>query len=555
MGVAEGAGPRGLARWGPLIAILVAVLMFSLDQTMMNVAVGAIAQELNTQVGAVQAAISLYTLFMAAFILMGARLGDLHGAKRVFILGAGLFGVGTAIAALAPSIGILIFGWSFLEGIGAALFYPLSFVFVYRQYSGTRRVFAFALVTVTQAVGAAIGPVVGGALTTFASWRWGFGMEVFFVAAIIPFASRYLRETAKDETSTMDWVGVVLSFLMLFTLILGVLLAPAYGWWDARRDFFVGGAQFNPLGLSPVPWFLLIGFTFVAAFVQWELLRKRRGQTPLLDLSIFRRIPYVLSTALDSLRSLFLAGLMFIIPAFLLMAAGFSAFESGLTLLSLTVAATLTSLTTSRLGKRIAPKYIILIGLVIMAIGTLLFWDVTSVTVTLLDMVFPGMVWGVGAGLYYTQIINLQLSYVAPEERNQASGLRTMGTQAASSLGTALIGAILLLGVYAGVVDGVLQETGISVTPEERERLIVNLEDTLAGMRPEEIDDIIAQLPPDEQAAIRRIVEDALVTSQSNAMLATFALIILAILLTTFIPSTKLEDKPMASYAEPPGNG
>lgn len=542
---------RGFRRWAPLLVVSLATFMFALDMTLMNVAVSAISRDLNTEVGAVQAAIALYPLVMAALILTGAKLGDIRGARWTFILGVGIFGVGTFIAALSPHIGVLLLGWSFLEGIGAALFYPLAFVFVFLHYSGTRRIFGFGVVTALTAIGAALGPVVGGALTTFASWRWGFGMEVFIVAAIIPLASRYLMESEKDTEATLDWVGAFLFAFALLTMVTGVLLGPRFGWWGARRPFFLGDVPFNPVGLSPTPLLIIGGLALLAAFVHWQRRRERRNQTPLLQLRILRHRPYLLATAADALRALFFAGITFLVPLFLLVAVGFTAFQSGLALLPLTAASLVASLTTARLANRVAPKYIVIAGLVLMVIGAFWFLVVTNTSMTLVTVVGPGILFGLGIGLYYTQIINLQLSYVEDAERNQASGFRTMGTQVAASFGTALIGAILLSGFYAHFVDAALMELGVSVSPDERERLIVELEDAVAGLRPEEINEILAGLPPDQRARITELVGQAATTAMQTAWLAVAALIILALLLTTFLPPNRLEDKPMSSFAEP----
>ena len=531
--------PKGLRFWGPLIALSIATFIVVLDTTMMTVAVPQIATDLNTTVGGVQSGIALYAMVMASLMLTAGKLADLKGHKRLFIIGLAIFGVGTAVAAVAPNLGVLIFGWSFLEGIAAAFILPLTFTMTFAHYRGTQRAVAFGILGGLQAVGAAVGPILGGLLTTFSTWRLGFGLELIGVVAIIPLL-RYLRETEPDRTGTLDWVGSVLSVLMTLSIVIGVLLAPTFGLVFPRRPFLVAGVQINPLGLSPSIWLIFFGLVLVALFFHWQTRRERKNKTPLFTAGLLNNRGFVRSVATNAIFMIAMMGFIFTIPVFLQSLRGFSAFETGLGLLPFSLAAMIVAFGTARLSARVHPKYLILSGLGLAAIGVLLTYSVISATLSLADLILPGLVFGVGTGLLLGPVVNLILSYVRPRQRNEAASARNANTQLGTSLGTAIIGSFLLLGFFVALVDGVAEEVGIDLTPQERQQLAIDLEDALSKLSNEEIQEIIGQLPPDDQALVLQLFETAGVNAMRAAMLATLAFIVLAFGVGLLIPGGKL---------------
>lgn len=538
-----------LATWATLMVVCMAMFIVVLDTTLMNVAISDVAADLDTSVGSVQGAIALYALVMAAMMLTGGKLGDLYGAKRVFIIGVLIFGVGTSIAAVSVNIQMLIGGWSIVEGLGSALLLPLAFTLVFANYRGSRRVLAFAVLGGVQAAGAAVGPIVGGALTTWVSWRLGFGMELAIVLLMIPLF-RWVADSKPVEGETLDWVGSVLTAATMLPIVIGVILSGQYGWWEARRPFEIAGVEVEPFGLSITPILIGIGLAFGAAFVHWELRRERRGETPLLRMRIFRNVTFLTGAGTNAIQTMVFAGFLFVVPVFLQSVRDFNALESGLALLPFSVATFLFSVTAPRLGRRLSPKLLIQGGLVISAVGAILLWNATSATVETVDLIIPGVVFGAGAGLFLSQIVDQTLGAVDPTQRNEASGTRNTLTQLGQSLGTAVIGSILVVGVFTNVVDGLATETGTTLSPEERTELSVELEDSFNSLTPPQRQESIAALPPDDQALVDEVLTDSVVEAQRTAMLAIAGFILLALLLASFLPGRR--DPPESAGEEMP---
>ena len=508
-----------------------------LDSTMMNVAVGAIAKDLNTSVSAVQAAISIYSLVMASLMLTGGKLGDMQGAKRMFVIGCGIYGVGTLLAAVSWNIGILILGWSIIEGIAAALILPLAMTLIFFNYTGAMRAAAFGILGGVQASASAVGPILGGFLTSFFSWRWGFGLQVLIVIVIFFFV-RYIRESDRKAIN-LDWIGTVLSSLGLMLVVLGFLMAGRYGFWLARRPFTIGDTQINPLGLSPTPLLIALGVAVLLGFAHWQRHLEKTGRTPLLRLSLLANSRFMSGAVTDTFRQVGLTGLLFIIPVFTQQLLGFSAIRTGMAILPFSVGVFVLSMTTANLAERIAPKWLINAGVVVYGAGVIWMWAVTSADMTIWTMVLPMLVMGIGIGLFVAQIVNLTISQVSDEERNEGAGTHNTFRELGGSLGTAVIGSILLVGVFAGFVNGALKAENISATPEQRDRLAVVLEDEVNALSAEDGEKLISQFSPEEQQQLEAIISDAYVDAQKNALLAIAGVMLIALAVGTFLPGRR----------------
>jgi MFS family permease len=531
-----------LQQWAPLIAVSLAMFIV-VDSTMMNVAISAIVRDLKTNVTAVQGAISIYSLVMASLMLAGGKLGAIRGVKRMFTGGLIIYGVGTLLAAISWNVGILMLGWSILEGIAAALLLPLAFTLIVANYEDRKqRAFAFAVLGGVQASAAAVGPILGGVLTTFASWRWGFGGQVLVVLVTFFFLP-YLDElVTAEEGATLDWGGTLLSILSLGSIVTGFLLAGQYGWWTARRPFVIGGVQFNPAGLSPTPLLVALGVTLVVVFIHWQFRREHRGEMPLLHPRIFSNGRFLSGVSTYTVRSVFLAGFLFVVPIFLQSALEFNAFESGLAILPFSLATFVVSLGSSSLSNRIAPKRLIQFGLVTIGLGLVLLYSVTSLTMTITTMIVPMSIIGIGVGLMIAQLVNLTLSTVEPDDTPEASGVTNAFDSLGNALGTAVIGSALFAFFYGGVVDGVLRAGQVRVTPSERESLVVLLEDASKVVTPREQEAFIASLPPDVQAGLSELFNVTMINAQQETLLLIMLFVLVTLLLSSFLPKHHLRE-------------
>jgi EmrB/QacA subfamily drug resistance transporter len=526
----------GLAFWAPLIAASLALFIVVVDSTMMNVAVPTIVKDLNTNVTAVQGVIALYSLVMASLMLVGSKLGAINGVKRIFIIGVLIYGVGTLVAAVSWNITILALGWSLLEGVGAAMVLPLAYALLVTNYDPKEQAIGFGVLGGVSASAAAVGPILGGVLTTFASWRWGFAMEVVIAIAILPFARYIVEKKTAGEGTTLDWTGSLLSIAGLFSLVLGLILAGRYGWWNATRPFTVGDIQFNPFGLSPTPVLVGIGLAFLVAFVHWQMRREKQNQTPLVSMRVLSNGRFLTGVSTNIFQSMVITGLLFILPLYLQSAVGYSAFQSGLAILPFSIATFAVSLGTASWSERFPAKRLIQLGIFLMFLGIMLLYSVISLNITIVEMIIPLGVFGIGMGLLMAHLVNLILSSVYAKDSPEASGVNNAMDQLGNSLGTAVVGSLLMAFFLGNVVDTVLKETRVQVTPQERTQIITHLEDTRETITEEEFQAFLNQLPTNVQQTINELQDYSIITAMEDTLLVISALLFVMFLLATFIP-------------------
>lgn len=530
-----------MSRWGALVALCLTMFIVVLDSTMMNVAVPQITEDLNTTVSAVQAVIASYSMIMASLMLAGAKLGTIYGPRLVFRVALLIYGVGTLLAAVSWNIEILFLGWSVIEGIAAAALIPLSTALVVFNYSGTDRALGFGILGGFQATAAAIGPIFGGFLTTTITWRAGFAFEVVIVVVVLA-VFRYLKGPEGDRTQSHDLIGTVLSVLGLGSIVAGALLAGRHGWWTARRPLRIGATDIAPLGLSVTAWLILIGIGFLVAFAHWQLHRERTGRTPLVHMRLFANGTFVAGFTTDALQSVTLAGLLFVMPLFLIQVLGFNALGAGIALLPASIAVLVVSMTTPGLGSRIMPKSLVLAGTVLMGAG--LFWmiEVIAPDMSAWSLTLPLLLFGSGTGLLLAQVPNLTLSSVEEGLSEEASGVQNAAKETGSSLGVAVIGSVLMVATLTGVVQGVLEQQRTTVSDQERDELVIALEDTLDETTEDEQRRLIEEADRLTGGRIETIVTDARIEGLKQSLQAIGGFVVLAFLAATFLPSAKLED-------------
>ncbi|POG56229.1 MFS transporter [Haloferax marisrubri] len=527
---------RGLAYWGPAVAVSLAMFIGVIDSTLMNVAIPSIVADLDTTVTVVQGAISFYAMVMAALILPGGKLSSMYGVRRLMTATLLVYGVGTTLAALSWNVAVLYVGWSVIEGAAAAVLLPLTFTVLLVSYEGADRAKALGILAGVNAAGAAFGPLLGGAVTTFASWRWGFGIEVLIVLVALAF-TRYLPEESLSETPTkLDVGGTLLSVVGTTALVAGVLLAGRYGWISARRPFVVGDVQLDLFGASPTIWLVGFGAVVFAGFVQYERRVEREGGSPLVPVRLLSNGPFTAGVATNAARSLVLAGFIFVVPVFLQSGAGYTAFETGVAMLPFSVATFVASIFTTGWRRFVAPKLLIQGGTVLMGLGVLALVSQTALDATVAQLAVPMALVGLGLGLVMAQLIDMTLSAVEQRDSAAASGLLNATMMLGYSFGTAIVGTYLLRRFYGGVVDGVLTAVDAGVSASERGALVVALENAAETATKETQQTVLGGLAPAQRELLADVFDAAIVQAQRETLLLLALLVLLVLLASTLLP-------------------
>jgi MFS family permease len=447
------------------VAIVVSMAMFilALDTTMMNVAITALTQDMNTEIQNIQFAIAFYALVMGSFMLLGAKLASMFGTKRIFIIGVILYGIGTLTAALSVNVVMLTLGWSVIEGIGAALMVPSMVTFLMAGYQGKERMVAFAIFSAVTVGAAAVGPLVGGAFTTYASWRWAFGMEFFIVVAVLIF-SRVLVGQRSPERPKLDLVGVLLSALGFGSIVFGIINTVTYGWWEAKTPLVIGGLEIAPFGLSIAAVLVISGGIFLLVFLLWERRQERKGNEPLIPMSLIKNRPYMAGGMVALVLQLGIGAILFSIPFFLQSALFKTAIETGVAVMPVTFAMLVMMILTPRFAARVPVKYLAMGGIVACAVGAIVLARSFSIHMAVTALI-PGFVlFGLGLGLALGQLQNLSLSTAKPGETEVGAGLFNTFRNLGTSLGTAIVGTLMITFFLSGLILGI---DGSSILPQE----------------------------------------------------------------------------------------
>jgi MFS family permease len=428
-----------------------------LDQAVMNVSISQLVDEFDTTVTTIQGVITLYSLVMAMFMLAGGKIGDIIGRRRAFIVGLVVYGIGSGLTAVAPSVLVLTLGWSVLEGLGAALVLPALAALIAGNFEGRERVAAYAVIGGVAGAGIAIGPILGGWATTELSWRVIFAGEVVLVLIILAL-TRYLHDAGREGAKpTLDVVGSVLSAAGLGAIVLGVLQAGSWGFIEPTD-----ASPITPLGFSLSIWIVGFGVALLYAFVRWQRHREAAGQDPLVHLDLLSVAP--LRAGLTSLltQNLILMGVFFVVPLYLQLVIGLDALETGIRMLPVSVAMFLTAAAGARLSTRYAVRTIVRAGLLVSAVAALvMIAGIDPQLEGLAFLVSMGLL-GIGMGLLASQLGNVVQSSVDASGRSEAGGLQYTSQQLGSSLGVALIGAIVIAGLASAFLANVEEDPRIA---------------------------------------------------------------------------------------------
>jgi EmrB/QacA subfamily drug resistance transporter len=530
-----------------LAVLAAAQFLMVLDAAVMNVSISQLVADFDTDVTTIQGVITLYSLVMASLMLAGGKLGDIWGRRRAFQIGIVVYGCGSLLTALSWNVLALTVGWSVLEGIGAALVMPALVALAAASYQGADRAAAYGVLGGMAGVGIAVGPILGGWVTSTYTWRLVFAGEVVVALAIL-LGVRFLARPGREESQALDWFGAMLSAAGLGLFVFAVLKASSWGW------LFPRDAPAEPFGFSLTPFVAGAGIALLAAFAAWERRRELHGHARLVDLGLLKKP--MLRSGLATLLTQFtvLMGVFFSIPLYLQIVQGYDALETGIRMLPVSVALFLTSLVGARLARRWPARPIVRVGFAVMLVAIIVLLSTIDPQINDATFAFAMAMLGIGMGLVASQLGNVVQSAVGARERGEAGGLQNTAQQLGASLGTALIGAIVISLLITAFQTKVEEDPRIAEPVKGQVGLA--LEGDVSFVESDQVKDAAARAGVEEATAARLVesYEDAQLVALKTGLLAAGFIVVAGLFATGGLPTRRFSELADADAAASPAS-
>jgi EmrB/QacA subfamily drug resistance transporter len=470
------------------LAILLAMAMFVLvvDTSLMNVSIAAVVHDLDTTVSGVQSAIALEALVSAAFILIGSKVGDLIGRKRAYVLGLLGYAVGALAMVLAQSLTAIIVFWAIVGGLGASLLLPAMQSLIHGNFEGVAQKKAYALVGAAAAIAAAVGPLLGGFITTYLSWRIAFLLEDLVIVVVLS-GIKLVHDVPYTGSRRVDTIGALLSVVGMGGIVLGILV------WQE------GGESVAAL--------IAIGAIAMVALVYWLVRSKRRGKPTLIDPALFKSKIFRLGISDQMLQQIALGGMMIALPIFLQMVLEYNAMQAGLSLAPLSLSMFGVALLAGKKAGKRRPSGVIRSGFALLTTGLVILIPIVPRADSGWYLVFPLMLAGSGLGLLVSQLNNYTLAPISEERVSEAAGVNSAAGSFGLSFGLAFAGAIMLATLSFTFTK--LAEDSKVLAPAEQEQVAQALNDDAEVLTNTQLDALLVGQPEAVQDEIIRINTDA----------------------------------------------
>ena len=463
-------------RWFGLVFISLGVSLIIVDSTIVNVAIPSIVDDLGVTSTQVQWIQEAYTLVFASLLLLFGSLADRFGRRRMLLIGVVIFALASVLASFSPDGRMLILA-RLVQGVGGAMVLPTTLSLINATFRGRERGIAFAVWGSTIGGMAAVGPLLGGWLTTDFSWRWAFGINVPLGAIIFAGVLLTIAESKEKERRGLDLVGSVLSVVLFGALVFGLIEGRTYGWWTLEKPFTLGSFTWS-WDLSPIPVAFAISTLALVAFIAWGLYRRRHGRAALLEFSLFRIGSFRNGNIAALVVALGEFGIILSLPLWLQFVVGFDALQTGLVLLSLAVGSFVASGFAGASSGRLQPVMIVRVGILAEIIGIAWAGFVIGPDATWGWLIPALFVYGFGVGLATAQLTGVVLKDVPVDLSGQGSGTQSTSRQVGSALGVAILGTVLFT-TTGGVLASSLDDAG--VPSAERDQIVNAVVDSAGG--------------------------------------------------------------------------
>lgn len=504
--------PTGRKRWFSLAILALGLSMVVLDGTIVGVALPRIIDALHLNLTDAQWVNSLYAMVFAALLLTFGRLGDRFGRRGLFLVGVVIFVAGSMTAGLASGAGSLIASRA-LQGVGGAMILPATLSSVNATFRGRDRAIAFGVWGAVMAGMAAVGPLLGGWLTTSFDWPWIFYVNVPLGILVLVGTLLWVPETKADITTRgYDVDGLLTSGIGMALIVFGIIEGTRLGWWRPLGDFSALGFTWSKdAAISIVPVALAVGLAFLGLFILWERHRARVQRDAILDLTLFSVPTFTWGNLTALTVAIAEFAIVFVLPLHLVNVLGLSILEAGWVLAAMAAGALVSGMSARRLAERFDAAGVVLIGLALELVGVLLTAFVLPHDSTGWIMAVTLVAYGVGLGLASAQLTSTVLGDIPVDRSGSASATQSTVRQVGAAIGSAIAGSALAIGLSRILPDRLSAISGLPAGMADQ--LAANTSSSaggiLPGMRAQGVHGQLGKLGPQVTDALSNGFADA----------------------------------------------
>jgi MFS family permease len=520
-------------------AISLTLFMVAYSVSVMPAIMPAIVSDFDSSVGYIQSILVLFSLITASFAPTTENLCRFYGRTPIFFMGLILYGVGIGLTALSSSMGVLAVSFSLVTGLAATPLISTPWAIADLAYDGKAEEQANVGLILASALGSLSGGLLGGYLASQLGWRWAF-VPCLAVLLLILLLQQSLPKLILRHEQPIDWVGGLLSFLGLGSILMGFSLAGEFGWWEPRRVFMIAGIVVPPFAVSIVPTLIAVGVIILGFFIFWQRRQADRRRASILRIGLLRKRGFVLGMLAAMLHTLIVTGVQFNLYQFVPVALSLNPFQTALAIIPYNVTMVVVVVVILKylaLGDHVAPKYIVYSGITLLAAGIGVLYRSLNLQLTSLELM-PGLIiMGVGSGLFLSYISRLTYSAASLDEKPEGSGIYNPVQNLGSSLGRAILGTALISFASRDIVDSILENLGQTLPLAERSQLIAELQEMVQTLARREVREVlVSKLPPSIEPLIGSISLEAARSGMQTSLLIAFMFTGICFLLATTLP-------------------